>query len=123
MAASGLDVHTSEKVELLACQRAIEFAVDVGFARLIIEGDNNNVIHVISSSMENSSLFGNVVDDIRHLIRGLHWSSVCYIRRGGNMVAHVLAQYARHTLDKDLYWIEDSPPPATEALYHDILSI
>ena len=116
-------MHTSEKVELLACQRAIEFAVDVGFARLIIEGDNNNVIHVISSSMENSSLFGNVVDDIRHLIRGLHWSSVCYIRRGGNMVAHVLAQYARHTLDKDLYWIEDSPPSATKALYHDILSI
>ena len=38
-------------------------------------------------------------------------------------MAHVLAQYARHTLDEDLYWMEDSPPPALEALYHDSLSI
>ena len=103
--------------------RAIEFAVDVGFSRLIIKGDNNNVFHAISSSVEDTSLFGNVVGDIRHLIRGLHWSSVCYIRRGGNRVAHALAQYARHTLDEDLYWMEDSPPPAMDALYHDLLSI
>ena len=38
-------------------------------------------------------------------------------------MAHVLAQYARHTLDEDLYWMEDSPSPALEALYHDSLSI
>ncbi|XP_023916326.2 protein ACCELERATED CELL DEATH 6 [Quercus suber] len=37
MTASGLNVHTSEEVELLASWRAIEFAVDVGFSRLIIE--------------------------------------------------------------------------------------
>ena len=103
--------------------RAIEFAVDVGFSRLFIKGDNNNVFHAISSSVEDTSLFGNVVGDIRHLIRGLHWSSVCYIRRGGNRVADALAQYARHTLDEDLYWMEDSPPPAMDALYHDLLSI
>ena len=103
--------------------RAIEFAVDVGFSRLIIEGDNNNVVHAISSSVEDTSLFGNVVDDIRHLLRGLHWSAICCIRRGGNRVAHVLAQHARFTLDEDLNWMEDSPPPAMDALYHDLLSI
>ena len=66
--------------------------------------------------MENTSLFGNDVDDIHHLIRGLQWSSVCCIRRGGNRVAHALAQCTRNTLDDDLYWQEDSPPPAIEAL-------
>ena len=54
---------------------------------------------------------------------GLQWSRVCCIRRGANKVAHALAQYARNTLDEDLYWMEDSPPPALEALYHDSLSI
>ena len=97
--------------------------MDAGFSRLIIKGDNSNVIHAISSSVENASLFGNVVDDIRYLLRGLHWSSVCCIRRGGNRVAHVLAQYARHTLDEDLYWMEVSLPPIMDALYHDLLSI
>ena len=121
--ASGLMVNTSDEVELLTCRRAIEFAVDARFSRLIIEGDNSIVIKAISSPLENFSLFGNVVNDIRHLIWGLQWSRVCCIRRGANKVAHALAQYARNTLDEDLYWMEDSPPPALEALYHDSLSI
>ena len=123
MTASGPSMHTSDEAELLACWRGLEFAVDAGFSRLIIEGDNSNVIHAISSSEENNSLFGNVVDDIRHLIRGLLWSEVCCIRRGGNRVAYALAQHAKHTLDEDLYWMEESPPPAMDALYHDILSL
>ena len=123
MSACGPAVQTSDEAELLACRRALEFAVDAGFSRLIIEGDTSNVIHDISLSEENTSSFGNVVDDIRHLIRGLIWSEVCCIRRGGNRVAHVLAQHARQTLDEDLYWLEDSPPPALDALYHDLLSI
>ncbi|KAL0011249.1 hypothetical protein SO802_006357 [Lithocarpus litseifolius] len=123
MTASGPDVHTSDEAELLACRRAVEFAVEAGFSRLIIEGDNNNAIHAISSSKENTSLYGNVVDDIRHLIRGLLWSDICCVRRGGNRVAHALAQHARHALDEDLYWVEDSPAPALDALYHDSLSI
>ena len=68
MIASGLKVRTSDEAKLLACRRAIEFAMDAGFSRMIIEGDNINVIHAISSSVENTSLFGNVVDDIHHLM-------------------------------------------------------
>ena len=68
MTTSGPKVSTSDEVELLAYRRAIEFAVDVRFSRLIIEGDNSNVIQAISSPLEKFSLFGNVVDDIRHLI-------------------------------------------------------
>ena len=56
--------------------------MDAGFLRLIVEGDNINVIHAISSSLENTSPFGNVVDEIRHLLRSLQWVSVCCIRRG-----------------------------------------
>ena len=123
MTACGPAIQTSEEAELLACRRALEFVVDAGFYRLIIEGDNSNVTHAISSSADNNSLFGNVVDDIRHLIRGLHWSAICCIRRSGNRVAHVLAQHARFTIDEDLNWMEDSPPPAMDALYHDLLSI
>ena len=71
MITSGPKVSTSDEAEMLACRKAIEFVVDASFSRLIIEGDNINVIQAISSSMENTSLFGNVVDDIRHLIQGL----------------------------------------------------
>ena len=57
MTASGPKVSISDEAEMLACRKAIEFAVDVGFSRMIIEGDSINVIQAISSSMENTSLF------------------------------------------------------------------
>ena len=44
------------------------------------------------------------------------------IRRSANRVAHSLARYVRH-IDNDIVWLEDSPPPALEALYVDSLSI
>ena len=120
MATNGPMVCTSDEAELLACRKALEFAMDAGFSRLIVEGDNINVTRAISSSLENTSPFGNVLDDIRHLLRSLQWVSVCCIRRGGNQVAHVLAHYARKSLDEDVYCMEDSPPPAVDALYHDL---
>ena len=33
-------------------------------------------------------------------------------------MAHVVAQYARN-LDEDFFWLEDTPPPALTAVYHD----
>ena len=112
-------VENSEEAELMACRRSLEFAVDAGFSRLIIEGDNANVIQAISSSLPNNSVLGCVVDDIHHLIHGLSWARTNQIRRGGNTVVHVLAQFARNLVE-DLIWIEDSPPPALAALFHDV---
>ena len=118
MSAVGPAAENSEEAELMACRRSLEFAVDAGFSSLIIEGDNANVIQAISSSLPNSSFLGCVVDDICHLIHGLYWARTNQIRRGGNIVVHVLAQFARN-LEEDLVWIEDSPPPALAALFHD----
>ena len=113
-------VETSEEAELLACRRSLEFAMDAGFTRVMIEGDNTNVMQAISLDVANYSFLGNVVDDIRHLMSGLQWVTTSKIRRGSNKVAHVLAQHARN-LESDLYWLEDSPPLALEALYQDSL--
>ena len=56
---------------LEACHKAIEFAIDIGFSRLVLEGDNVNVMQAISSQEANISLLGTIVEDIKHLIRGL----------------------------------------------------
>ena len=61
MAAVGLGAKNSEEAELMACRRSLEFAVDARFSRLIIEGDNANVIQAISSSVPNNSVLGCVV--------------------------------------------------------------
>ena len=83
MAAKGPAVFCSEEAEFLACRKAIEFAMDVGFSEFIIEGDNGIVMHAISSLNANQSLSGNVVGDIQLMLRRLHWVSIDFTRRGG----------------------------------------
>ena len=118
MSARGPTIHSSEEGKLLACRKAIEFAIDVGFSKLVLEGDNVNVMQAISSQEANISLLGNVVEDIKLLISGLQWVSISHTRCSGNKVAHVLAQHARTSIE-DLYWIEDSPARLIEQLYHN----
>ena len=118
MAAKGPEVFCSAEAELLACGKAIEFVVDAGFSELVIEGDNSSAMTAISTLKIDQSLLGNVVGDIQHLICNLQWVRIDCVRGGGNRVAHVLAQFARN-ITEDMYWMEDVPPIAREALYQD----
>ena len=122
MSAKGPSVFCSEEAELLACRKAIEFATNASFSEFIVEGDNSTVMEAISSPNADESLMGNVVGDIQQMLRGPHWVNVEFTRRGGNKVARVLAQYAKNIIE-DMYWMEDLPPFAREALYHDAIII
>ena len=90
--------------------------MEAGFSELIIEGDNTTVMKAMLGSSSGHSLLGHAYEDIHCCLHGLHSVSISYVRRGGNKVAHILAQYARNISD-ELYWMEDSPPPVLEALY------
>lgn len=49
---------------MLACHRAMEFAIDTGFKELIVEGDNINATRSIVSAKDNQSALENIVGDI-----------------------------------------------------------
>ena len=53
LSARGAIVGDNEEAEALACQKAMEFAIDVGFSELMVEGDNVMVISAVSSSSPN----------------------------------------------------------------------
>ncbi|KAL0014186.1 hypothetical protein SO802_001255 [Lithocarpus litseifolius] len=118
MAAKGPEVSCSEEAEYLACRKAIEFAIDAGFSELVIEGDNSSVMKAVSNMQEDYSLLGNVIGDIHHLVRNLQWVRIECTRRGGNRVAHELAQFAKN-ISQDLFWMEDVPPIVRVALFQD----
>ena len=107
--------------EVLACRKALEFALDAGFSDLIVEGDNTTVMNSITLAQSDLSCLGNIYDDICCLAEGLRHVEFNSISRSANRVAHSLAHYAKH-LDEDIVWLEDSPPPALEALYLDSIS-
>ena len=102
MSTRGPPVSSSEEAELLACRKAVEFTTDAGFSELVIEGDNSNVMKALSSSLVDQSLLGNMVDDVCHLVCGMHWINFSCIRGAGNRVAHALVQHARN-ISEDVF--------------------
>ena len=118
MTAKGPAVQDSDEAELLACHKALKFAIDAGFTVLIMEGDSVNATRCIASGKDNQSALGHVVGDIRHLMGALEWISVSCTKRNGNMVAHVLARYAQH-VNSDLFWTEEVPSVAFDSVNSD----
>ena len=120
MSAKGPAVVDSEEAEVLACRRALEFAVDAGFAKLEIEGDNVTMMRSLASSSTNQSRLGNIYEDIRVLAAGCRCLSFLWVKRSANRAAHSLAKHAS-LIEEDVYWMEESPPPAIQALYLDYI--
>lgn len=76
----------------------------------------------ITSNHFSLSRLGHVYEDIQVLIAGLRGTNVRWVNRSANLVAHSLARAAKDVVD-DVIWLEDTPPLALGALYHDSLSI
>ena len=48
ISAKGGAVKDSEEVEVLACRKALEFAIDAGFLEVILESDNARVMKTVA---------------------------------------------------------------------------
>ena len=103
---------------MLACRKALEFAMDAGFSNMVIEGDNATVMNYLSNSRVAQSRLGHLYGDIQCMVAGLHVFSVNCVACSANSAAHSLACFARCIID-EVVWLEESPPPAFEALYFD----
>ena len=64
LTAGGPLVQDSEEAEVLACRKALEFAVDAGFMDVVLEGDNLSVMRSISTGSANRSRLGHIYEDI-----------------------------------------------------------
>ena len=71
LSARGPAMNDIEEAEAVACRNAMELAIDVGFSKLIIEGDNVMVMSAVSSSSPNWSRLGVIYDNVRCLVAGL----------------------------------------------------
>ena len=76
LSARGPAVASSEEVDVLACQKVVEFAIDVGFMDLVIEGDNATMMKAIVSPRLDRSRLGHIYDDIHTLVAGFRSLSI-----------------------------------------------
>ena len=64
LAAKGGAVWDSEEVEVFACRKALEFAIDAGFMEIILEGDSKLVMQTVSQAQPNLYRLGLIYEDI-----------------------------------------------------------
>ena len=67
----GPPVTGNDEAEIFACRRAVEFAVEYGFAELILEGDNQALMDALRTRQGRSSWLGHVLQDVLFLLDGL----------------------------------------------------
>ena len=70
ISAKGPPVIDSEEAEILACRKALEFAVDAGFRDLIVEGDNKVVMTSVANNHTKSSRLGHLYGDVNYIAAG-----------------------------------------------------
>lgn len=99
---------TVADMEALACLRAVQFATELDLHRVIFEGDSATIISAVSQGSSILSSFGNIVDDVRHLLPSFSSVIFSHVNHSGNIVADALAKKASSIAGCDI-WMEALP--------------
>jgi hypothetical protein len=71
------DAAIAELAEALAIGRALSFAHEEGFPKIIIASDFLSVIQLIKSAMTDRSTYGTVIGDIKFRFSSCAWRAQC----------------------------------------------
>ena len=72
-----------------------------------MEGDCLPVIQALSRQAESFSYVGTLLADMKRFLIGCREWKISFVRQRGNVVAHELAQFARHV---DVYLLDGRSP-------------
>lgn len=94
-----LKLHSLLEIEARAASSALQLATEMGFNRIVLEGDSKVLMHALADDLPFLSTLGSLIDDVRFNVvffTNLHYP---HVKREGNMVAHSLVYYALTILD------------------------
>ncbi|XP_030936139.1 uncharacterized protein LOC115961274 [Quercus lobata] len=107
-----------EAVEVMAARRALLFAKELGFERVVVEGDSEVVIKAIKEKSLLSSGWGHLLKDIHALSHSFSCIYFLHVKRLGNRVAHSLAR--RSFCNPLLVWMEELPLDIVDVYNQDL---
>ncbi|XP_075650103.1 uncharacterized protein LOC142620654 [Castanea sativa] len=110
-----------EMVEVIAARRALVFAKELGFDKVVMEGDSEPIINAILGDHMDYAYMGHVMQDIKFMFPSFSIISVKHIHREGNCVAHKLARRAIRS--HFLVWMESIPPNVLDVYQLDLLRL
>ncbi|XP_075638427.1 uncharacterized protein LOC142610500 [Castanea sativa] len=107
------------QVEAMAARRAVEFALEVGFNKVILEGDSEIVYKDLVNNGPSLALHGHLIQDVKALLPLFSSINLSHVGRTGNKVAHSLAR--RAILSRNLnVWMKDVPLDIHDIVLADV---
>ena len=107
-----------ETGEVKAARRALVFAKELGFERVLVEGDSEIIVNAICGKSLLSSALGHILEDTHVLSSTFTSIFFHHIKRLGNYVAHRLAR--RSSCNPLLVWMEEVPPDIVDVYNYDL---
>ncbi|KAL4366662.1 hypothetical protein GQ457_05G023520 [Hibiscus cannabinus] len=105
--------------EARACEAVLNFAIELGFKAIHVEGDSLTVIKKLISPKNDKSIIRPIISDIQSKLGLFEKITFFHVGRQENEAAHVLAQ-AHHRFQLPYYWIEDAPLEVEQAALRDL---
>ena len=102
----------------MAARKAIEFALEIGFDKIILEGYSEIIYKDLLNIGSSLALHGHLIEDVKALVP--LFSSICFshVSRTGNQAANSLAR--RAILSENLnVWMEEVPPNIIDVIQAD----
>ncbi|KAL0005643.1 hypothetical protein SO802_013204 [Lithocarpus litseifolius] len=110
------------EVEALAAIRALEFAMELGFDDITLEGDSELLIKNLINEGSKLTHYGNIKADILFLLSHFSKVSLSFVRRHCNRLAHSLARRAIIPPIMSV-WMEEIPPDLASVFLADLESL
>ena len=98
--------RTVEEVEAIACRKVVRFALQLGLAEVVFEGDFETITTAINSGSPCFSSFGHILDYVKALALNFVSATFVHVKRQGNVVADKLAK-ASKTIPCPHFWSND----------------
>ena len=86
-------------IETLAASRALKFAAELGFNKVVLEGDCEVLIKALKGGDQFLSTVGLVMNDIHYDANIFYQLRYSHVRRVGNKIAYSLANRALEITD------------------------
>lgn len=108
-----VDIADAFVAEARACERAIYFALDMGFRKVVLEGDSLTVIKKLVSNSTDRSVLCFISQHILSLAGAFEKITYNFIPREANRAVHELAMVGRKQ-KAPCFWVEEAPAKVVE---------
>ncbi|XP_042939486.1 uncharacterized protein LOC122274515 [Carya illinoinensis] len=97
------ELHDPESVELVAILRGLQFILQLGIRKIVLESDSLLMVEALKANQDSLSLQGNMLKEVKNMMNCFEEKKVQHVCRSGNQVAHTLAKHAWSIPDVELW--------------------